>query len=135
MFFVIAKGSHWRCRFMTPGLNFSLSACVSQLRIRTMMLDTVLAEKKDFKTRWPIKTTKCENQNYMQSVLGPKLHYFLPLLDTSVWLLETYLSCTGLSMFRADSLHIYTWINSIFCGRSQLLLGKQGWQFVPIMQH
>lgn len=132
MFFVIAKGSHWRCRFMTPGLNFSLSACVSQLRIRTMMLDTVLAERKDFKTRWPIKTTKCDKSELHAVCFGTKTSLFPSALG---YLCVAYLSCTGLSMFRADSLHIYTWINSIFCGRSQLLFGKQGWQFVPIMQH
>lgn len=66
--FVIAKGSYWRCRFMTPELNLSLSACVSQLRIRTMMLDTVLAERKDFKTRWPIKTTKCDKSELLASL-------------------------------------------------------------------
>lgn len=56
------------CRFMTPGLNLSLSACVSQLRIRTMMLDTVLAERKDFKTSWPIKTTKCNKSELHASL-------------------------------------------------------------------
>lgn len=61
---------------MTPGLNFSLSACVSQLRIQTMMLDTVLAERKDFKTRWPIKTTKCDKSELHAVCFGTKTSLF-----------------------------------------------------------
>jgi len=60
---------------------------------------------------------------------------YCPLSLISVLLWETYLSCTALSMLRADSLHIYAGINTISRGKRQLLLEIQVWTSMAICAH